>query len=353
MNIDKNYFEKLGMKKSSAHAKLDPLVLFKLAQDNSMDYCFRCLENGKTKEEARILSFKDCQIDHKEDWDGRINAKELFFDMENIALSHPGCNSKSSRTRYAVESKGIIKIKNKTRPYRARISINGIWERIGDFSTMDEAKEAWDRKAIEVYGQRVVTHQMLLDNKIFDVELLKRFPKRSDRVLPQLGVSDSYSRSLLRRNFIFYLARLKNGSILNCYRCNKEICSREEFSLEHIEDWREASNPYQSFFDTENIAFSHKNCNSRAAAHKAGMRNKTGVIGAFEKVLKNGSKRFRIFVYDPRVKKRVPKGTFSNLFEAACNYDIWVVKLQGDKALTNAKAGIIDKLKNKMDLLWQ
>ncbi|WP_423801812.1 hypothetical protein [Neobacillus sp. SAB-20_R2A] len=352
-NNDKKYLEKLGMKKSTAHYRLEPIVLFRLVQDSMIDYCFRCLENGKSVEEARIHSHKDLELDHIEDWDGRINAKELFFDLDNVFLSHPGCNSRSSRTRYAVERKGVITTTNKTKPFRARISIDGNWKFIADFYSEEDAREAQDANAIIVYGKRAVTHRMLRDNSMFNVDLLKKFPKRSDRVFPQLGVSDSYSRILIRRNFIFYLARLLNGGTLNCYRCNKEIVSREEFSLDHIEDWREALNPYQAFFDPENIAFSHKTCNSRAAANKAAIRNKTGAIGAWDYVLKNGDTRYRVFVYDPKIKKRVPIGTFANLLKAALIYDDRVIKLQGPDALTNAKAGIIDKLKNKMDILWE
>lgn len=177
-NNDKQYLEKLGMKKSTAHSRLDPIVLFKLAQESMIDYCFRCLENGKSIEEARIHSHKNLELDHIVDWDGRINAKKLFFDLDNVALSHPGCNSRSSRTRYAVKKKGILITKNKTKPYRARISINGEWKLIRDFRTEEEAKEAWDAKAIEVFGKRAVTHRMLIDNTIFNVDLLRKFPKR-------------------------------------------------------------------------------------------------------------------------------------------------------------------------------
>lgn len=201
------YIEKLNLKKSTAHARLDPIILFRLAQENSLDYCFRCLEKGNSKEEAKIKSTIDFQIDHIEDWDGRINAKELFFDINNISLSHPGCNSQSSRSRFAVSKKGIQLTKNKTKPYRARISINGKWKLIGDYSSEQEAKNAYDKAALNAYGPRAITHRMLSDDTIFNVALLKKFPNGQDRIYPQLGVSSSWARQLIRRMYIFHLAQ--------------------------------------------------------------------------------------------------------------------------------------------------
>ena len=40
-----------------------------------------------------LESFSDFSIDHIEPWRNKPNAKELFFDPNNIRLSHLGCNS--------------------------------------------------------------------------------------------------------------------------------------------------------------------------------------------------------------------------------------------------------------------
>lgn len=50
-----------------------------------------------------------------------------------------------------------------------------------------------------------------------------------------------------------------------CYRCGGPIERVEELSIDHKEAWMGASDPVQSFWDLENIAFSHSSCNSAAA----------------------------------------------------------------------------------------
>lgn len=50
-----------------------------------------------------------------------------------------------------------------------------------------------------------------------------------------------------------------------CYRCKNKIENIEELSIEHKKSWLFSDNPKESFFDLQNIAFSHLICNTRAA----------------------------------------------------------------------------------------
>jgi len=50
----------------------------------------------------------------------------------------------------------------------------------------------------------------------------------------------------------------------DCYQCGKEILSVGDLSIEHKEPWLRADDPAESFFDLDNIAFSHLSCNIAA-----------------------------------------------------------------------------------------
>ena len=80
-----------------------------------------------------------------------------------------------------------------------------------------------------------------------------------------LGMPFGTANGRLRKKLVFHLA--KKLEMLNCYRCGQLIDSIEEFSIEHIKSWQYSKNPVESFFDVENIAFSHLDCNVRAANH--------------------------------------------------------------------------------------
>lgn len=78
-------------------------------------------------------------------------------------------------------------------------------------------------------------------------------PKR-DRLL---GMRFSSARARLERSLLFKLA-VECG--YKCYRCGGEL-TKETFSVEHKQPWMRSSDPAGSFFDLENISFSHMRCN--------------------------------------------------------------------------------------------
>lgn len=58
-------------------------LVFKMAKELEWDNCFRCDEP--------ILSSDDLSYDHREPWRGV--SPDLYWDLENFALSHKRCNT--------------------------------------------------------------------------------------------------------------------------------------------------------------------------------------------------------------------------------------------------------------------
>jgi hypothetical protein len=71
----------------TAQGRLKKRIFFSLVQRLGLDICFRC---GK-----RILTAEDLSCDHKKPW--LDISLELFWDLDNIAFSHRGCNSAAFR----------------------------------------------------------------------------------------------------------------------------------------------------------------------------------------------------------------------------------------------------------------
>jgi hypothetical protein len=79
----------------------------------------------------------------------------------------------------------------------------------------------------------------------------------------QLGQSYGSAVHQLRKMVLFKLVQETKQDI--CYQCNKQIETIDNFSIEHKDPWLDSTNPKKSFFDLNNIAFSHTNCNISAA----------------------------------------------------------------------------------------
>lgn len=79
-----------------------------------------------------------------------------------------------------------------------------------------------------------------------------------------LGMSFGTAANRLRKMVLFSLVvRLKENF---CYRCGGEILTEADLSIEHKDAWLQADDPVQSFFDLNNVAFSHLSCNIAAAS---------------------------------------------------------------------------------------
>jgi len=84
---------------------------------------------------------------------------------------------------------------------------------------------------------------------------------RAKNLASFLGMSHGAANNRLRKSLLFKYVKLAGEDV--CFRCNKQINSLEEFSIEHKLPWenKEAS----LFWDLDNIAFSHLTCNCGAA----------------------------------------------------------------------------------------
>lgn len=88
--------------------------------------------------------------------------------------------------------------------------------------------------------------------------ILEQTKKRERSETNQLGINYSTAMNRLRVKIMYYLAYKCN--MLDCYRCGKYIESSEQLSVEHKKPW--LYNDTSLFWDLENIAFSHKLCNT-------------------------------------------------------------------------------------------
>jgi hypothetical protein len=82
MNRSKRVVEQLGMSHGAAVGQLKKRILFNLLKRLKENFCFKCGEC--------IDLVGDLSIEHKQPWEN-ISA-DLFWDLDNIAFSHLGCN---------------------------------------------------------------------------------------------------------------------------------------------------------------------------------------------------------------------------------------------------------------------
>lgn len=78
----------------------------------------------------------------------------------------------------------------------------------------------------------------------------------------RLGMPFGTASAKLRKMIMFDLLKELKRDI--CFQCNLPILEIEELSIEHKKPYFNSENPIQLFFDLENIAFSHLNCNIKA-----------------------------------------------------------------------------------------
>lgn len=75
----------------------------------------------------------------------------------------------------------------------------------------------------------------------------------------QLGISHGTACYRLKKKILFHLVQQANLDV--CYRCQEKIFDINAFSIEHKVPWLDSHDPYEVFFDIDNIAFSHLSCN--------------------------------------------------------------------------------------------
>lgn len=75
--------EQLGVDKGTATGRLRQDIIWKLLQETGRTKCYVCGEE---------MTRETFSIEHKIPWLDKDNAKELFFDLNNISFSHLKCN---------------------------------------------------------------------------------------------------------------------------------------------------------------------------------------------------------------------------------------------------------------------
>tara|TARA_R110000765_G_scaffold267625_1_gene366672 strand:- start:320 stop:772 length:453 start_codon:yes stop_codon:yes gene_type:complete len=96
----------LGMAQGTARNKLVKNMMFDMACKLDLNWCYQCGAKIETKEELGI--------EHKTPWLDSDNPKELYFDLDNIAFSHQGCNSGAARRNTESTIAANEKKRNKT-----------------------------------------------------------------------------------------------------------------------------------------------------------------------------------------------------------------------------------------------
>jgi 5-methylcytosine-specific restriction endonuclease McrA len=79
----------------------------------------------------------------------------------------------------------------------------------------------------------------------------------------QLGMNPGTAANRLRKMVMFSLLQEYGRNI--CFQCGKHIEDIDNLSIEHKIPWLDSEDPVGTFFDLNNIAFSHMSCNYSAA----------------------------------------------------------------------------------------
>jgi hypothetical protein len=78
-----------------------------------------------------------------------------------------------------------------------------------------------------------------------------------------LGEPIGTATAKLRKSVLFKLVQILELDV--CFQCGEKIEDVADLSIEHKVPWQSAENPRESFYDLDNISFSHIRCNIVAA----------------------------------------------------------------------------------------
>jgi hypothetical protein len=146
----------------------------------------------------------------------------------------------------------------------------------------------------------------------------------------RLGMSYSKASHQLRKKIMFSL--IQKAGLNKCYRCGKVIANIDNLSIEHKTSWFTAENPLESFWDLNNIAFSHLRCNCSWRNMSSIVKSKSGYKGVY---FEQRRKKWRAFFDNKTI------GRFDTPVEAAEAYDEEAIKQQGERAITNKILGLL------------
>lgn len=95
----------------------------------------------------------------------------------------------------------------------------------------------------------------------------------------QLGMPIGTASNRLVKSLLFEFAQ--KLSLTACYRCHQPIKGPDDMSIDHKVDWLDSNDPISLFFDTTNVALSHKICNSKARRVSRRIVDDRGYIRCF------------------------------------------------------------------------
>lgn len=96
-----------------------------------------------------------------------------------------------------------------------------------------------------------------------------------------LGENFSTANAKLRKSILFDL--IKRLQLDTCYRCKLRIDNIKDLSIEHKQSWQRSNDPKKAFYDLDNIAFSHLECNSAAAIRYVPSQAPCGTRSAYKR----------------------------------------------------------------------
>jgi hypothetical protein len=155
----------------------------------------------------------------------------------------------------------------------------------------------------------------------------------SQKKAEQLGMPHGTASGKLQKAILFDLLKQLNKNY--CFQCSAEIETIRELSIEHKIPYLDSENPVKLFFDLDNIAFSHLNCNSGAARKPDHKYKKSATIFKGVRSPTDRHTKFRVVIKGKVI------GSFNTALEAALHYDELATTLFGENALTNKKLGFL------------
>ena len=145
-----------------------------------------------------------------------------------------------------------------------------------------------------------------------------------------LGESHTSMQHKLKRVILFKIAR-ECGSD-KCYKCSYPIVRPEDITIEHKISWRQGDTKekcQELFWATDNIAFSHRWCNTPDTITGT---NKNGYIGVYSHTNKNtstGKVWYRATFGSNKKKTKISVGYYDTKKQAAMARDMGVIRHWG------------------------
>ncbi len=108
------YSLQLGCNVTNALRLLARKMLFSFAQELGRDTCCRCGQ--------KIEHFREMSLDHQVNWINSLAAPELFWDVNNVKLSHTKCNVREVADRRRNPVQKLASHNRRTKAHYLRVT---------------------------------------------------------------------------------------------------------------------------------------------------------------------------------------------------------------------------------------